>query len=107
MARTSGQEIDIGGRPVRVTNLDKVMYPATGTTKGDVIGYYRQIAGLMLPHCRLRPATRKRWVNGVGTTDHPGEVFFQKKLDASAPDWVARRSIEHKDHANDYPLVDD
>lgn len=106
MAR-SAQEIDVGGRSVRVTNVDKVMYPATGTTKGDVIGYYREIAAVMLPHCRLRPATRKRWVNGVGTPGEPGEVFFQKNLDASAPDWVARRSIEHKDHSNDYPLVDD
>jgi bifunctional non-homologous end joining protein LigD len=61
----------------------------------------------MLPHVQNRPATRKRWVNGVGTEKEPGMMFFQKNLDDGTPAWVKRRSIEHKDHSNEYPLVND
>ena len=50
---------------VTLTNADKVLYPATGTTKSDVFGYYTRIAELMVPHIAGRPATRKRWPNGV------------------------------------------
>ena len=56
---------------------------------------------------RDRAATRKRWVNGVGTDKDPGMMFFQKDLDDSTPAWVKRRSIEHTDHSNEYPLVND
>lgn len=56
----SKRTMRIGGRTLRVSNLDKVLYPADGTTKADVIGYYRAIAAVMLPHCRERAATRKR-----------------------------------------------
>jgi bifunctional non-homologous end joining protein LigD len=99
--------VEIGGRRLRLTNLDKVLYPETGTTKADIIGYYSTIAPHLLPFVRNRPATRKRWVHGVGSADDPGEVFFQKNLDASTPDWVARVDIEHSDHRNVYPLVND
>ena len=57
---------------------------------------------MLIPHAANRPATRKRWVNGVG-----GDFFFQKNLDDSTPSWVKRRPIQHKGHANDYPLVND
>lgn len=105
MAREE-QTVEVGGRRIRVSNLDKVLYPSTGTTKGDVIGYYGAIAPVMLPHCRGRPATRKRWPDGVGS-DGRGDSFFQKDLGDSAPDWVRTGRIQHRDHANDYPLVDD
>lgn len=109
--RTTGpggpQLVDIGGRRLRLTNLDKVLYPQTGTTKADVVGYYSTIAPFLLPLVRDRPATRKRWVHGVGGAEDPGEVFFQKNLDSSTPDWVARVDIEHSDHRNAYPLVND
>jgi bifunctional non-homologous end joining protein LigD len=103
----SDQAVTVGGHRITLTNLDKVMYPSTGTTKGDVLAYYAEIADVLIPHAKDRPATRKRWVNGVGTPDDPGEVFFQKNLDEHAPSWVKRRSIEHSDHSNDYPLVND
>lgn len=90
-----------------LTNLGKVVYPETGTTKSDVIAYYTEIAAVLLPHSSDRPATRKRWVNGVGTAEQPGDVFFQKNLDSSTPHWVKRREIEHADHTNAYPLVND
>jgi len=104
---SAGETVDVDGRRIRLTNLDKVLYPATGTTKADVIDYYARIAPVMLPHCEQRPATRKRWVHGVGTDEEPGEMFFQKNLDDSTPAWVKRRSIQHKQRSNDYPLVND
>lgn len=96
------EKVSVGGHTLQLTNLDKVLYPATGTTKGDVIGYYAAVAEWLLPHSEDRPATRKRWVNGVD-----GEVFFEKNLPDSAPTWVARHEIEHSDHTNVYPLVND
>ncbi|HUG50606.1 MAG TPA: ATP-dependent DNA ligase, partial [Terrimesophilobacter sp.] len=99
------QIVTVEGHRIALTNLDKVLYPETGTTKADVLGYYAAIAPFLLPHSTDRPATRKRWVNGVGTAEHPGEAFFQKNLDKSAPSWVKRGRIEHSDHANEYPLV--
>lgn len=101
------QFVDIDGNRLKLTNLDKVMYPHTGTTKGDVIAYYAEIAEVMLSHVRNRPVTRKRWVHGVGTEQAPEKPFFQKHLDDSAPQWVSRREIEHSDHANLYPLAND
>lgn len=99
--------VDVEGHRITLTNLDKVLYPATGTTKGDVLAYYASIAPVLLPHSQDRAATRKRWVNGVGTMAAPGEMFFQKNLDDATPSWVKRRAIEHKDHAIEYPLVND
>jgi bifunctional non-homologous end joining protein LigD len=108
MASTTARTtVTIDGHRLSLTNLGKVMYPETGTTKGDVIDYYSAIAPVLVPYAEGRPATRKRWVHGVGTVNEPGEVFFQKNLDASTPSWVKRRTIQHLDHANDYPLVDD
>ena len=101
------QTVRIEGRRLRLSNLDKVLYPATGTTKGEVIDYYTRIAPLLLPHTRGRPATRKRWPDGVGTDTDPGEPFFAKALEPGAPAWVARHPIDHSSGAKDYPLVDD
>ncbi len=97
----------MGGRELIVTNLDKVMYPETGTTKADVLAYYATVAPVLIPAVRNRPATRKRWVHGVGTSEEPGQVFFQKNLDESAPGWISRAAIKHKEHTNQYPLVND
>lgn len=103
--KSVAQTVTIGGHRLRVTNLDKVIYPEAATTKAQVLDYYVAIADVLLPHTRDRPATRKRWVDGVGTADEPGVVFFQKNLDDSAPSWVKRRPLEHKHHTNEYPLV--
>ena len=97
-----GELVDVDGRRLRLTNLDKVMYPDTGTTKGEVIDYYTRIAALLIPHASGRPVTRKRWPEGV---DHP--PFFAKDLERGAPSWVPRRPIDHSGGAKDYPLVED
>ncbi|NVM99092.1 hypothetical protein G6035_10545 [Arthrobacter sp. SDTb3-6] len=111
MAGTRGtakrQDVTIDGHRLTLTNLDKVLYPETGTTKADVLDYYEQAAPYLIAAAHGRPATRKRWVNGVGTASKPGPMFFQKNLDDATPDWVPRATQQHKDHANDYPLVDD
>jgi bifunctional non-homologous end joining protein LigD len=82
-------------------NHDKVLYPATGTTKGEVIAYYAAIAPAMLPHIAGRPVTRKRWPNGV---DEPS--FFEKNLPAHAPSWLERHTIEHSERRVVYPVID-
>lgn len=97
----------IDGRRLRLSNLDKVLYPETGTTKGEVIDYYSRIAPRLLPHVRARPVTRKRWPDGVGTEAEPGEPFFAKALEPGAPAWVPRHPIDHSSGAKDYPLVED
>ncbi|WP_309124652.1 ATP-dependent DNA ligase [Arthrobacter sp.] len=108
MAPGSAQQtVTVGGRRLKLTSLDRVMYPETGTTKADVLAYYAAVADCLIPHARNRPVTRKRWVNGVGTEEKPGEVFFQKNLDKSAPSWIERHGIEHSDHTNVYPLLND
>ncbi len=101
------QVVRVAGRRLRVTNLEKVLYPATGTTKGEVIDYYTRIAPHLLPHVAGRPITRKRWVEGVGTPEHPGAVFFAKDLEAGAPSWVHRLPIAHSGGPKQYPLAGD
>ncbi|MCS6557902.1 ATP-dependent DNA ligase [Curtobacterium flaccumfaciens] len=92
----------VGDRRLALTNIDKVLYPETGTTKGRVIEYYERVAPWMIPHVKDRPVTRKRWANGV-----EGKVFFEKNLPDSAPDWVRHHTIHHSEHDNEYPIVDD
>lgn len=103
MAGSSGQTVSVDGRLLRLTNSDKVMYPSTGTTKADVISYYAQVAPWLLPHLAGRPVTRKRWVNGTGPD---AEVFFEKNLPTSAPDWIRRVTIKHRSHSNVYPIFE-
>ncbi|TFD91640.1 ATP-dependent DNA ligase [Cryobacterium lactosi] len=97
----------VGGRRLTLTHLDKVMYPETGTTKADILGYYAAVADALIRHARDRPATRKRWVHGVGTPQEPGQVFFQKNLGDGTPAWVARRELAHTARVTVYPLVND
>ncbi|THG32355.1 ATP-dependent DNA ligase [Naasia lichenicola] len=103
----SGELVSVDGHRLKLTNLDKVLYPETGTTKADVLDYYARIADVLIPHARDRALTRKRWVHGVGTADEPGQVFFQKNLEDGAPSWVKRREIEHSSGVNTYPLLND
>ncbi|MGC0142280.1 ATP-dependent DNA ligase [Pseudactinotalea sp. Z1732] len=98
--------VNVDGRRLRMTNLDKVLYPQTGTTKAEVAHYYAQVADVMVPHCLGRPATRKRWVEGVGTARRPLDSFFSKDLDAGTPSWVVRADVQHSDHVSTYPVVD-
>ena len=104
---TSTDTVSVSGRRLRLTHPDKVLYPSTGTTKADVIAYYQYIAPYLLPHVAGRIVTRKRWVDGVGTERKPGSVFFEKNLPDSAPSWIRRVEIDHRDHTNRYPVFAD
>ena len=95
-----GESLDIDGRRIPITNLDKVLFPTTGTRKFEVIDYYSRIAAVMLPHLAGRPITRKRWPNGVESMP-----FFEKDLPSSAPDWLARFGEQHSKRVITYPLA--
>ena len=72
----SGQNhLELDGVRVRLSNLDKVLYPDDGTTKYDVISHYLAVADVILPQLAGRPATRKRWPDGVES-----DPFFEKNL---------------------------
>jgi bifunctional non-homologous end joining protein LigD len=99
--------VDVEGRRLVLRNLDKVLYPQTGTTKGEVIAYYFQVADAMLPHLSGRPLTRKRWPGGV-----EGSSFFEKNLPQGTPDWIPRVTLPVPGSTMDreqivYPLVSD
>ena len=86
---------------VKLTNADKVLYPATGTTKADIFDYYIRVSDVMVPHIAGRPATRKRWPNGVEQSS-----FFEKQLASSAPEWLSRGSVTHRSGTTTYPIID-
>jgi len=81
-------ELLVGGRRLSVSNLDKVFYPKTGFTKGQVIDYYIRIAPVLLPHLKDRPLTLKRYPNGV-----EGEFFYEKRCPTFRPSWFKTASI--------------
>jgi bifunctional non-homologous end joining protein LigD len=76
-------EVQIDGRTLSLSNLDKVMYPEAGFTKGHVIEYYTRIAPVLLGHLRDRPLTLKRYPDGV-----EGPYFYEKQCPSHRPDWV-------------------
>lgn len=86
---------------VKLTNAEKVLYPASGTTKQDIFDYYSRIAEVMIPHIAGRPATRKRWPNGVDR-----DSFFEKQLASSAPEWLPRAGVTHRSGTTTYPIID-
>jgi bifunctional non-homologous end joining protein LigD len=106
MALATRERIVVDGHTLRLTNLDKVLYPETGTTKAEVILYYSQIADRILPLLAGRAATRKRWPDGVGTETDPAPAFFTKSLDSGTPDWVSRATLVHSDEEKTYPIID-
>jgi bifunctional non-homologous end joining protein LigD len=94
--------VTLDGREIALSNLDKVLYPRTGTTKRDVIDYYAAIAPVLLPHVQGRGLTVKRWPDGVD-----GKSFFQKQAPAHRPDWVRTVALPAGSKMIDYLLVDD
>ncbi|MBX7269420.1 non-homologous end-joining DNA ligase [Micromonospora sp. Llam7] len=75
--------VEVQGRTLELSNLDKVLYPAAGFTKGEVIDYYTRVAPVLLPHLQDRALTRIRYPNGVA-----GNSFFEKNAPAATPSWV-------------------
>jgi bifunctional non-homologous end joining protein LigD len=96
--------VEIEGKHLSLTNLGKVLYPATGFTKGQVIDYYARIAPVLLPHLAGRPVTLKRYPEGVDK-----EYFFEKNATKHRPDWVKTAPIWSKGNQRDvnYILAND
>ncbi|MEY2478191.1 MAG: bifunctional non-ous end joining protein LigD [Actinomycetota bacterium] len=84
-------KVEVDGRTLSLTNLDKVLYPTVGFTKGQVIDYYARIAPVMLPHLEGRPLTLKRYPNGVDD-----KFFYEKNCPKHRPDWMRTLPIEAK-----------
>ena len=84
--------VSVGARSLSLSNLDKVLWPRDGYTKGDLIAYYRAVARWAVPHLRGRPLTLERFPNGID-----GESFFEKQIPKGTPDWVERVTIAKPD----------
>jgi bifunctional non-homologous end joining protein LigD len=101
---SAGAEVTVEGRRLKLTNLDKVLYPKAGFTKADVIDYYTRIAPVLLPHLRNRPLTMKRYPNGV---DAP--FFYEKNCPSHRPEWLQLAPVwsEGKQSVMNYCLAND
>jgi bifunctional non-homologous end joining protein LigD len=102
VARSATVEVKAGGKTLRLSNLDKVLYPEVGFTKGQVIDYYTRIAPAVLPHLRDRPLTLKRYPNGV-----EGGHFYEKQAPSHRPDWVRAEPIELRSKTIHFVVCDD
>lgn len=102
--RPASQTVEIDGRKVKLTNLDKVLYPESGFTKGEVLDYYARVAPVMLPHLADRAATLIRYPDGVDTSG-----FFAKRAPAHRPEWVRTASVAASSSGKhiEYLLIDD
>jgi bifunctional non-homologous end joining protein LigD len=95
-------ETTLAGRALKLSNLDKVLYPKTGFTKGELIAYYETVAPVMLRHLAGRPLTVTRWPDGVHA-----KSFFQKQAPAHRPEWVRTATVASATKPIDYTLADD
>ncbi|MBV9411524.1 MAG: ATP-dependent DNA ligase, partial [Acidimicrobiia bacterium] len=97
-------QVEIEGKRLKLSNLDKVFYPKTGFTKGQVIDYYTRVSGALLPHLKKRPLTLKRYPNGVDE-----KFFYEKRCPTHRPEWVATAPVPSDRHGGpiDYCLCND
>ena len=104
MAKRTSTTVEIQGRRLELSNLEKVLYPAAGFTKGQVIDYYVRIAPFLLPHLKDRPLTMKRYPGGVSD-----QFFYEKNCPKHRPDWVQTTSVwsEGNNRYMDYCTVQD
>jgi bifunctional non-homologous end joining protein LigD len=83
------EEIRIGKRTLKLSNLDKVFWPDEGITKGDLLAYYRAVASVLVPHLEARPFTMRRYPDGIH-----GNAFFQKDAPKGMPEWISTARIQ-------------
>jgi bifunctional non-homologous end joining protein LigD len=81
--------VDVGGRAVKLTNQDKVLFPKDGYTKGDLVAYYRAVAPVILPYLRDNPLTMERFPDGIGVP----RGIWEKQMPRYTPEWIARETI--------------
>ncbi len=103
-AASTSVEVEVGGRQLKLSNFDKVLYPEAGFTKGQVIDYYTRIAPVLLPHLHQRALTLKRYPNGVD-----GKFFYEKNCPKHRPPWVETLSVWSARNQADvnYCLIDE
>ena len=97
------QMVEVAGRRMRLTSLDKVLYPSTGTTKAEVIDYLVRVSEPLLAQLADRPVTRIRWPHGVGNP----QQFFEKNAPPGVPGWLRTVKVPVGDGTITYPLLDD
>ncbi len=110
MSERTETAVEVDGRVLTLVNLEKVMYPRTGTTKAEVLHYYAQVAPVMLPHLADRAVTRIRWPHGTGDAS-----FFEKNAPSGTPSWVHTVTVPTTGSRTDsgeegvlrFPVVDD
>ena len=96
-------ELEVEGKSVKLTNLQKPFWPDLGITKGDLIQYYADVSTYLLPHIEHRAMVMKRYPNGAY-----GEFFFQKRAPVPRPEWIDICSIEHSSgNIIDFPIIRD
>ena len=95
--------LTVDGKDVRLTNLRKIFWPELGLTKGDLLQYYADVAGVLLPHVRDRAMVMKRYPHGAS-----GAFFFMKRAPAPRPPWIEICRIDHgHDNVIDFPMIQD
>ena len=87
----SSRQVDVDGRELKLTNLDKVLYPATGFSKGEVVDYYAKVADAIVPHLSGRAVTLRRFPEGVDDLD---AAFFEKRCPKHRPEWVETTRVK-------------
>jgi bifunctional non-homologous end joining protein LigD len=96
------KQVEVEGRELSVSNLDKVLYPKAGFTKGEVLDYYARISDVLVPHLRGRALTLNRFPNGVEAGS-----FYEKRCPKHRPDWVPTARIEMGSETLDFCLCED
>jgi bifunctional non-homologous end joining protein LigD len=86
----ASQQVEVDGRELKLTNLDKILYPAAGFTKGEMIDYYAKVAPAIVPHLRGRALTLRRFPEGVDDTE---AAFFEKRCPKHRPEWVKTAAV--------------
>jgi len=86
----TSQQVEVDGRELKLTNLDKVLYPEAGFTKGEVVDYYAKVAPVIVPHLKGRALTLRRFPEGVDDTD---AAFFEKRCPKHRPEWVKTAAV--------------
>ncbi|MFC6712717.1 non-homologous end-joining DNA ligase [Branchiibius cervicis] len=99
--------VEVDGQRLQLSNLDKILYPGTETTKGEILHYYSQVAPVLLRVIADRPVTRVRWPHGVGDNS-----FFEKNVPSGTPSWIRRVTVASSGSRGGgdkvtYPLIDD
>ena len=97
---SADQIVEVGGKTLKLTNLEKILYPAAGFTKGQVIDYYARIAPVLVPHLKDKPLTLKRYPSGV---DQP--FFFEKNATKHRPDWVKTAPVWSEGNQRDVNYI--